>query len=291
VTVIPEPGRNAYPGVTRNGITSRNWDEHDSSFRFEMAAAPVAPAAAPVATAPAATTASVCPDNFDAFAGTKEPLACTCTKESVQAGIDKEPMSPLYGMDTYTADSPVCLAAVHAGAISPEGGPVTVIPEVGRDAYPGVTRNGISSRNWGKYDSSFRFEIAAVVAPATEPLQQPIAETIEKTGEVQLYVTFGFNSAELDPSAEPTLTELRDTLESSPQLRLALIGHTDAIGSADYNRDLSLRRARSVMRWLTEHGITEARLSADGKGFDEPIASNDTEAGRAQNRRVQALRL
>ena len=77
----------------------------------------------------------------------------------------------------------------------------------------------------------------------------------------------------------------------SPDLRLVLVGHTDAVGGREYNRDLSLKRAQSVMLWLRDQGIPVQRLAIDGKGFDEPVADNETDTGRALNRRVQAIRI
>src|SRR5262249_31593629 len=124
-----------------------------------------------------------------------------------------------------------------------------------------------------------------------KPAQQPIAATIQATGQVQLYIQFRFDSAELDASAASILVELRDALNAVPSLRLMLFGHTDAVGTPQYNLALSLRRAQSVVNWLIANGVTSTRLAAYGKGQDEPIADNNTDAGRALNRRVQALRV
>src|SRR2546421_220589 len=80
-------------------------------------------------------TAAICPDNFVAYANTTDPIRCVCTADAIKGG------SSVWGMDTYTGDSSVCRAALHAGVVGQSGGPVTAIPEPGRDAYPGVTRN------------------------------------------------------------------------------------------------------------------------------------------------------
>lgn len=148
-------------------------------------------------------------------------------------------------MDVYTGDSSVCRAALHAGAIDAGGGSITVFPEKGRESYAGVTRNGVRSRNFGSYKASFRIPVPEQARETDEkPVQQPIAATIEEKGEVALYVRFRFNSADLDVDATPVLTELRETLAATPELGLTLVGHTDAIGTAEYNRSLSVRRAR-----------------------------------------------
>ena len=78
-----------------------------------------------------------------------------CTADATKRGS-------VWGMDTYTGDSSVCRAALHAGVVGQSGGAVTAIAEPGRDAYPGVTRNGISSSNYGHYNSSFRFDAQAM---------------------------------------------------------------------------------------------------------------------------------
>ncbi|MGL4287850.1 MAG: LCCL domain-containing protein, partial [Phreatobacter sp.] len=274
VTVTPEAGQATYAGVTRNGISSSNYGAYAASFRF----------------GPAPAGPTVCPDNFVAFQEITEPLACTCDGAATARGS-------VWGMDVYTADSSVCKAAVHAGALPRQGGLVSVIPEPGRNAYPGLTRNGITSSNYGPYDGSFRFpprQGAAATTPAklaAAPVQQNITQSLRERGQVDLYVQFRFNSAELDLSAVDTLRELRNVLAEDANIRLGLIGHTDSVGTADYNRSLSYRRAEAVGRWLVQQGIAASRLSVDGRGRAEPIADNATEAGRAANRRVQALKL
>ncbi len=107
---------------------------------------------------------------------------------------------------------------------------------------------------------------------------------------MQLYVTFRTGSAGLDVGAAPVLAEVRDALLADAALRLRLVGHTDSAGSAAVNLPLSARRAEAVRTWLAANGVSPDRLAADGRGPDEPIADNGTEAGRALNRRVQATK-
>ncbi|MFT2536497.1 OmpA family protein, partial [Escherichia coli] len=75
-------------------------------------------------------------------------------------------------------------------------------------------------------------------------------------------------------------------LASQPKLTVQIDGHTDSVGSAAYNLALSKKRAESVRAYLVSKGIDASRLAAEGYGKTKPIASNDTEAGRAENRRV-----
>jgi outer membrane protein OmpA-like peptidoglycan-associated protein len=122
------------------------------------------------------------------------------------------------------------------------------------------------------------------------PTQQSVAATLRAAGRVALYTQFRFDSAEILPAAGPVLAELRDTLAADPTLRLALVGHTDSVGTPTHNRALALRRARAVAAWLMARGVDPQRLTVDGRGPEEPIADNGSEFGRAANRRVEAVR-
>jgi outer membrane protein OmpA-like peptidoglycan-associated protein len=100
-------------------------------------------------------------------------------------------------------------------------------------------------------------------------------------------VLFAFNSADLGGNAQANLGKLVDVLNRYPNTNIQVIGHTDSIGTAAYNQTLSERRANSVVSYLQSHNIASSRLSAKGMGQTDPIASNSTEEGRAQNRRVE----
>jgi outer membrane protein OmpA-like peptidoglycan-associated protein len=100
-------------------------------------------------------------------------------------------------------------------------------------------------------------------------------------------ILFDFDSDRLRPESTPVLTELADALGRAPAMKVAILGHTDSQGADDYNRDLSERRAATVMAWLVARGITADRLTAVGMGEAEPVASNDTPEGQAENRRVE----
>lgn len=100
-------------------------------------------------------------------------------------------------------------------------------------------------------------------------------------------VNFEFNSAKLTVNAETILDGVAATLISSPGFDVELQGHTDSKGSDSYNMNLSQNRAKSVKRYLTDKGVESMRLTARGYGEEQPVASNDTAEGRAQNRRVE----
>lgn len=100
-------------------------------------------------------------------------------------------------------------------------------------------------------------------------------------------VKFEYNSADLTPTAKDNLHKLVNIFKEYPDTYITIIGYTDNVGSQAYNLPLSERRATSVEHYLESQGIASNRLLAIGRGLDDPIASNDTAEGRAQNRRVE----
>lgn len=101
-------------------------------------------------------------------------------------------------------------------------------------------------------------------------------------------VTFEFDSAKLTAQAERRLNEVIEALKANRDITFSIAGHTDSIGSKSYNQALSERRAQSVKEYLVEHGISPSRITrVVGYGEARPVATNETEAGRAQNRRVE----
>lgn len=100
-------------------------------------------------------------------------------------------------------------------------------------------------------------------------------------------VTFAFNDASLQPQFYPVLNDVARTLNEYNQTVIEVAGHTDNVGSDAYNQELSVRRANSVAAYLSGQGVMQQRLITVGAGESRPIASNDTEEGRAQNRRVE----
>lgn len=120
-------------------------------------------------------------------------------------------------------------------------------------------------------------------APEPEPEPEPEFEPVVLSSEVN----FAFDSDELRPEASITLDEVAHRLRENPELRIRIDGHTDAVGTAEYNLDLSQRRANSVKAYLVSQGIDERRMLATGYGLDRPVASNETPEGRAENRRVE----
>lgn len=115
---------------------------------------------------------------------------------------------------------------------------------------------------------------------------------VERVGE-GIQVTFAsgllydFDSDVIRPTAAENLQNLAASLKKYPNTELLIVGHTDALGSTTYNQDLSTRRAASASQYLTTQGISSNRVRTSGKGELEALATNETEAGRQLNRRIE----
>ncbi|MBL1321606.1 MAG: OmpA family protein [Methylophaga sp.] len=105
--------------------------------------------------------------------------------------------------------------------------------------------------------------------------------------DVSSEISFDFGSADLKPAFMPTLQKVSEILVRYPKTVIHVVGHTDSVGSESYNRDLSRHRAQSVINYFVLQDISQSRLVTVGRGETEPRASNDTEAGRQLNRRVE----
>jgi outer membrane protein OmpA-like peptidoglycan-associated protein len=102
-------------------------------------------------------------------------------------------------------------------------------------------------------------------------------------------VTFAFDRSDVQPQFYKVLDDVSSTLNQYPSTLVDVVGHADSVGTDAYNQALSERRASAVAGYLTSRGVLPARLYVAGMGERQPIASNDTDAGRAQNRRVEII--
>jgi outer membrane protein OmpA-like peptidoglycan-associated protein len=100
-------------------------------------------------------------------------------------------------------------------------------------------------------------------------------------------IFFEYKKVELSRESKVELQRILKLMEKYPKLEIEVSGHTDNIGGDEYNKSLSLRRAKSVVNYLVKNGISSNRLVAKGYGFDKPISTNDTDEGRKKNRRSE----
>jgi len=119
-----------------------------------------------------------------------------------------------------------------------------------------------------------------------------MAEGLDETGHIAIYgIYFDTGSDRIKEGSDETLTEISKLLASDPSLNLLVVGHTDSEGGYDFNIDLSRRRAASVVNALVERfGVDSGRLTDAGVGYLAPVETNDTEEGRAKNRRVELVK-
>ncbi|MBU0883963.1 MAG: OmpA family protein [Gammaproteobacteria bacterium] len=123
---------------------------------------------------------------------------------------------------------------------------------------------------------------------ASTPVEPEPIEVMEAV-RVELDVKFDFNKSDVKENSQADIKSLADFMKQYPQTTTTVEGHTDAIGSDAYNQGLSERRANAVRDVLVnQHGISSSRVSSVGYGESRPVADNDSESGRAINRRVEA---
>ena len=153
----------------------------------------------------------------------------------------------------------------------------------------GAAVGALAGGGVGYYMDKQQKEMEAALADeqARNELQMRQLENETLKIDISSEVSFDFDSASLKSAFTPTLNKVADILQRYPNTIIHVVGHTDSVGSESYNMKLSERRAQSVVDYLSAEGVSSDRLFAIGKGESEPRATNDTEAGRQLNRRVE----
>lgn len=118
-----------------------------------------------------------------------------------------------------------------------------------------------------------------VRAEESEPFEEPIVISAD--------VLFDFDSSELRSESIGELNRVSDLMQDHPDTRIRIEGHTDSEGSESYNEGLSERRAQSVADYLANRNVSRDRMTVEGRGELDPVATNETSEGRQQNRRVE----
>lgn len=143
----------------------------------------------------------------------------------------------------------------------------------------------------GAYAAVDIIEVKAMTQNMVTVKAADMAKSITTSGRIALYgILFDFNKAEIKPESKATLEEIAKMLKAEPNLALHVVGHTDNVGSYEFNLGLSKKRAEAVVAALAaEYGISASRLTANGVASLAPVAVNSTEEGRAKNRRVELV--
>lgn len=169
----------------------------------------------------------------------------------------------------------------------------------GRKIY-GFTRSldqGLSSLGFSEYRAGTKVSDDIGDCPAipgyrgAQAAKSQLASELETSGRARLDgINFDFNSDVIQPASKPLLDQVVAMLKEKAGWTLTIEGHTDGVGGQAFNQGLSERRAAAVKAYLVAGGIDAGRLTTQGFGMDKPVAPNDTQAGRAQNRRVELVR-
>jgi OOP family OmpA-OmpF porin len=151
-----------------------------------------------------------------------------------------------------------------------------------------------------RHPETFKHAVVLLDVAETAPMETrmvtveaaEMAKSIAATGHIALYgIHFDTDKTDIKPESADTLKEIATLLKQDPKLSLHVVGHTDNVGTYDYNIKLSDRRAAAVVQALSaEHGIDPKRLRPAGVGMLAPVAANDTDEGRAKNRRVELVK-
>ncbi len=192
------------------------------------------------------------------------------------------------------APSPIASIRNHQQAIKAIGG--TVVYEDTRYTTLKAAKDG--KEIWAEVDTAWNGGYVLTIVEKQAMVQEVTANAemfrsgLQTTGHVEVPgIFFDTGKAAIKPESDAALAEVAKLLKADPSLKVYVVGHTDNVASLDLNLKLSQARAESVVQALVgKHGIAAARLVGRGVGPLTPVASNDSEDGRARNRRVELVR-
>lgn len=196
--------------------------------------------------------------------------------------------------DGAEAPTPVAILRNHQTALRNVGG--TVVFQDARYGIFKVAKGG--AETWVEVDTAWGRGYMLTIVEKGMMAQEVVADAaamkgdLKSTGHVAVYgIHFDTNKSEVKVESKAALEEIARLLKLDPALKLKVVGHTDMTGSLEANLRLSQARAEAVVQALVgQHGIAAGRLTGHGVGPLAPVASNDTEEGRARNRRVELVK-
>ena len=210
------------------------------------------------------------PDVFLAIPNPLPPSAVTTVVGTVSDSQDDTPVDAT--LTVRDIQSNEVLSRFHSDAV--DGGYVVVL-QPGRSYV-------ITAEAPGYLFYSDRFDVPA------DSKNNSVRKDVKMTRDlVRLLVYFDFDKATLQPASAVDLDRAVAWLKENPTVKVELAGHTDNVGAKDYNKKLSRERAQAVLDYMVSKGVSPQRLNAQGYGMEQPVTTNDTDEGRAQNRRVE----
>jgi outer membrane protein OmpA-like peptidoglycan-associated protein len=202
--------------------------------------------------------------------------------------------APLKGSSPFATGQ--VLYAFQEGGVSIEtptfrnGVRYLIATQEGTGAWPAGATDATTDSHRPSEFAPTMWAVIGLAGAIETPTAESMKIDLDKSGRVRLYINFDFNQATIRPDGKPILAEVVKLLQQNPNLNLEVNGHTDNVGTHDYNVPLSQRRAAAVVDALVAAHIARNRLTAGGFGPDQPIESNETEKGRALNRRVELVK-
>ena len=157
--------------------------------------------------------------------------------------------------------------------------------DAAKGAAIGAVGGAIAGNVWSKKMQRQKQEMEAATAGTGVTVSQTADNRLKL--DIPSDISFDTNRSDIKPDFRGILDRFATTLQDNPSTRIQIIGHTDSTGSDAINNPLSVNRAASTRDYLRARGVAASRMSIDGRGSYEPIASNDTVEGRARNRRVE----
>lgn len=172
-------------------------------------------------------------------------------------------------------------AAIGAGVGAVAGGALGN----GKGAVIGGAAGALGGYIWSQHMQNKKAEMERATAGTGVAVTQTADNQLKL--EIPADVSFATGRADIQPSLRPILDQFASGLREQPNTELRIVGHTDSTGSDAINNPLSLERAASARDYLASRGVQASRVQIAGRGSYEPIADNNTDAGRAKNRRVE----
>lgn len=224
-------------------------------------------------------------------------------KFSFKVGKGKEAVANVEGRlfeikykinDKIEAPSPLAILRNHQAAFRAVGG--SVVYEDNRYTTLKAAKGGMET--WVQVDTAWGQGYMLTVVEKGAMAQEVVADAtamgndLKTTGHIALYgIYFDTNKSEVKAESKPALDEIAKLMKQDPGLRLKVVGHTDMTGALEANMKLSQARGEAVVQALvSQHGIAASRLKGYGVGPLAPVATNDTDEGRAKNRRVELVK-
>ncbi len=155
--------------------------------------------------------------------------------------------------------------------------------QAGKGAAIGAVVGGAAGAAIGIYMDNQASKMEEIKDAEIERVDEAIKVTFDSG------ILFGFDSYALTPQAQENIMKFSEILNEYPDTDITIVGHTDNVGSEEYNKNLSQQRAQAVLSYLKMQNVDADRLTAMGESYTNPVASNETEEGKAENRRVELL--